>query len=111
MNNNAQANAVANGMRPRIDFFHHRINGSSEFANQYAAMNYNQMRPPSRHKDLPQYLELPPGHTENDEDEPFLDEDDDSLDEFEIGIQNASKHSRRQGKKQMSSFEKGGGVS
>ena len=29
-----------NGMRPRIDFFHQRITGSSDFANQYAAMNY-----------------------------------------------------------------------
>jgi len=74
----------ANGMRPRIDFFHHRINGSSDFANQYAAMNYNQMRPPSRHKELPQGLELPPQDQE--EEIPSLDEDSDSLDEFEIGI-------------------------
>lgn len=79
--------AAANGMRPRIDFFHHRITGSSEFANQYAAMNFNHVRPPSRHKELPQGLELPPN--EGEDDFPSLDEDEDSLDEFEIGIQNA----------------------
>eukprot|EP00354_Favella_ehrenbergii_P001517 CAMPEP_0170458008 /NCGR_PEP_ID=MMETSP0123-20130129/5104_1 /TAXON_ID=182087 /ORGANISM="Favella ehrenbergii, Strain Fehren 1" /LENGTH=54 /DNA_ID=CAMNT_0010721979 /DNA_START=1965 /DNA_END=2129 /DNA_ORIENTATION=- len=50
-------------------------------------MNYNQMRPPSRHKELPQGLELPPN--EQDEDIPSLDEDSDSLLEFEIGLQNA----------------------
>jgi len=47
-------------------------------------MNYNQMRPPSRHKELPQGLELPPQDQE--EEIPSLDEDSDSLDEFEIGI-------------------------
>lgn len=78
-------------MRPRIDFFHHRLNGSSEFANQYAAMNFAAMRPPSRHKDPPQNqgLELPPPEAE--EEIPTVDEDEDSLDEFEIGIQNAAQ--------------------
>lgn len=80
-----------NGKRPRIDFFHQRINGSSDFAApQYPAMNmnFNAMRPPSRHKDPPQNigLDLPP----NEEDDlPSLDEDSDSSDEFEIGIENA----------------------
>lgn len=92
-------------MRPRIDFFHQRLNGSSEFANQYA-MNFNAMRPPSRHKDPPQNqgLELPP---EAEEDIPSLDEDSDSQDEFEMGIQNAAQVQQpRRAKKQMSSFEK-----
>ena len=85
----AQIHAGAQGMRPRIDFFHQRLNGSSEFANQYA-MNFNAMRPPSRHKDPPQNqgLELPP---EAEEDIPSLDEDSDSQDEFEMGIQNAAQ--------------------
>ena len=40
-----------------------------------------------------------------DEDIPSLDEDDDSLDEFEIGIQNASSAKQtKQKHKQMSSF-------
>ena len=82
-------------MRPRIDFFHQRITGSSEFANQYAAMNYNQMRPPSRHKELPQGLDLPPNDQEDDI--PSVDEDSDSLLEFEIGLQNAS--AKRKSKK------------
>lgn len=50
-------------------------------------MNSNNMRPPSRHKDLPQGLDLPPGQTDTVEDDiPSLDEDEDSEDEFEIGI-------------------------
>lgn len=99
----------ANGMRPRIDFFHHRITGSSEFANQYAAMNYTNMRPPSRQKDLPQGLDLPPNENgEPDDDIPSLDADSDSLDEFEIGIQNAKPHPKRSGQKKMSSFGNNG---
>jgi len=48
------------------------------------------MRPPSRHKELPQGLELPPqSNGEPDEDIPSVDEDSDSLLEFEIGLQNA----------------------
>ena len=45
------------------------------------------MRPPSRHKDPPQNLglDLPP----DDDDLPSLDEDSDSSDEFEIGIEKA----------------------
>ena len=62
------------------------------------------MRPPSRHKDLPQGLDLPPN--EQDDDVPSLDEDSDSLEEFEIGIQNARSHNRGGNKKQMTSFEK-----
>ena len=66
------------------------MNGSSDFAGQYPAamnMNFNAMRPPSRHKDPPQNtgLELPP----DEDDLPSLDEDSDSSDEFEIGIENA----------------------
>ena len=72
-------------------------------------MNFNQMRPPSRHKDLPQGLELPPDEQE-DGDNPSVDSDSDSLDEFEIGIQNAQSHPKRGGKKKMSSFEKRGGA-
>jgi len=90
-------------MRPRIDFFHHRMTGSSEFAAQHAALNANQMRPPSRHKELPQGLELPPNDQEDDI--PSLDEDSDSLDEFEIDIQNAS--AKRPLKKSREAFEKG----
>lgn len=50
-------------------------------------MNVNAMRPPSRHKVPSQNvgLELPP----DDEDIPVLDEDSDSSDEFEIGIEKA----------------------
>ena len=92
----------ANGMRPRIDFFHHRITGSSEFPDQYPAMNFNQMRPPSRHKELPQNLELPPN--EHEDDLPSLDEDFDSLEEFEIGIENAS--AKRPSKKSTALSEK-----
>ena len=55
------------------------------------------MRPPSRHKDLPQGLDLPPN--EQDDDVPSLDEDSDSLEEFEIGIQNARSHNRGANKK------------
>ena len=62
------------------------------------------MRPPSRHKDLPQGLDLPPN--EQDDDVPSLDEDSDSLEEFEIGIQNARSANRGGHKKQMSSFDK-----
>ena len=82
-----QSGYPADGKRPRIDFFHQRINGSSDFANQYAALSFNAQRPPSRHKDPPQNqgLELPP----DDEDIPSLDEDSDSSDEFEIGIEKA----------------------
>ena len=54
------------------------------------------MRPPSRHKELPQGLDLPPADQEDDI--PSLDEDSDSLLEFEIGLQNAS--AKRQTKKQ-----------
>lgn len=45
------------------------------------------MRPPSRHKDPPQNigLDLPP----DEDDLPSLDEDSDSSDQFEIGIENA----------------------
>ena len=71
------------------------------------------MRPPSRHKDLPQGLELPPDE-QDDGEMPSVDSDSDSLDEFEIGIQNASKQNppagKRHSKKQMSSFEKRGGA-
>ena len=58
-------------------------------------MNYNQMRPPSRHKELPQGLDLPPNDQEDDI--PSVDEDSDSLLEFEIGLQNAS--AKRKSKK------------
>jgi len=68
-------------------------------------MNYNQMRPPSRHKDLPQGLELPPN--EQEDDVPSLDEDSDSLDEFEIGIQNAQSQPKRNPiKKKITNFDK-----
>ena len=56
------------------------------------------MRPPSRHKELPQGLELPPqSNGEPDEDIQSVDEDSDSLLEFEIGLQNAS--AKRKSKK------------
>ena len=50
-------------------------------------MNFNGVRPPSRHKDPPQNvgLDLPP----EEDDLNSLDEDSDSSDEFEIGIENA----------------------
>jgi len=74
-------------------------------------MNFNQMRPPSRHKDLPQGLELPPDD-QDEGDDPVVDSDSDSLDEFEIGIQNAQVNPKRGGGggKKMSSFEKRGGA-
>ena len=62
------------------------------------------MRPPSRHKDLPQGLDLPPNDEEGDI--PSLDSDSDSLDEFEIGIQNAQSQPKGRGKKQMTSLDK-----
>ena len=80
---------ATNGKRPRIDFFHQRMNGSNDFANSYQAMNVNfhGIRPPSRHKDPPQNvgLDLPP----EDDDIHSLDEDSDSSDEFEIGLEKA----------------------
>lgn len=71
-------------------------------------MSYNQVRPPSRQKDIPQGLDRKQNDDDNEELIPSFDEDSDSLDEFEIGIQNAQNQPKK-GIKKMTSFDRRAG--